>query len=125
MLQRLLNEAQRQGVTVVRATLPAPYRSLYQIDRELIILDRGLTEPQLIEALAHELGHAHRGHDCTNARTETQAWKWAAAFVIDENAYARAEALNPHPAALALELGITPRLVCEWQKHHHVERIAA
>ncbi|WP_449282215.1 ImmA/IrrE family metallo-endopeptidase [Leucobacter sp.] len=117
MHQRLLREAQRQGVLVIHGTLPAPYRSLYRPSKNLIIIARGLTEAQEIEALAHELGHAHFGHDCTTARTEAQAWRWAARFTIEPAAYARAERINPHPAAVALELGLTPKLVIAWQKH--------
>lgn len=128
MRQRLLREAQRAGVTIIYGKLPPPYRSLYRPARNLIIITRGLTEPQEIEAIAHELGHARHGHDCTNSRTEAQAWRWATTFTIDPAAYALAESINPHPAAIALELNLTPQLITEWQKRisrSPNERIAA
>ncbi|WP_449278036.1 ImmA/IrrE family metallo-endopeptidase [Leucobacter sp. GX24907] len=118
MRQKLLNEARRRGVAVIYGTLPAPYRSLYRSAKNLIIIGRGLTEAQEVEALAHELGHAHYGHDCTTDRSEAQAWRWAARFVINHAAYARAEYLHHHPAAIAHALGITPKLVLAWQQHY-------
>lgn len=129
MLKQLYNEARRQQITVIHAKLPTPYRSLYRPSKNLIIITRGLTASQEIEALAHELGHARYGHDCTTSRTEAQAWKWAASFTISTSDYARAESLNAHPAAIAIELGLTPKLVQAWQRHclPHLtrERIAA
>jgi len=128
MRQKLLREAQRAGVTIIYGKLPPPLRSFYRPAKNLIVLTRGLTERQEIEAIAHELGHAHHGHDCTNSRTEAQAWRWAANFTVEPRAYAIAEQINPHPAAIALELELTPRLITEWQKHigrRRIERKAA
>ena len=127
MRQKLLNEAQRQGVRIIYGNLPHPYRSLYRPSTELIIINRGLTLPQENEAIGHELGHHHRGHDCTTPTTEAQAWRWAAGFMVDPVPYARAEAINPHPAAIALELDLTTRIITEWQRHfgHQLARNAA
>lgn len=127
MRQKLLREAQRAGVTIIYGKLPPPLRSLYRPAKNLVIITRGLTEAQEIEAIAHELGHANHGHDCTNSRTESQAWRWASRFTVHPRAYAIAERINPHPAAIALELELTPRLITEWQKHfgNRRERIAA
>lgn len=127
MLRKLLEEAQRLNVTVIYGELPHPYRALYRPSKELIIIHRGLTEPQQIEALAHELGHALRSHDCTDDHTEAQAWRRAAQLTVNVEEYARAERINPHPSAIALELGLTTRLITEWQRHfgHQYERMAA
>lgn len=68
------------------------------------------------EALAHEMGHAHHGHDWSRehdvARDERQADQYAARLLITVNDYAAAEvACGAHPGALARELGVTRRLV--------------
>lgn len=127
MRQKLLKEARRQGVTIIYGVLPPPYWSLYRPARELIIVNRGLVLPQENVAIGHELGHHHKGHDCTNPQNEAQAWRWAAGFMVDPQEYARAEAINPHPASIALELDLTPKLIIEWQKNfgHRYGRIAA
>lgn len=127
MRQKLLREAQRQGVTVIYGSLPPPYWSLYRPAKELIIVNRGLVLAQENVAIGHELGHHHCGHDCTNPHTEAQAWRWAAGFMIDLEDYARAESINPHPAAIALELDVTTKIIIEWQRHHghRYERTAA
>lgn len=117
-MEPLLAEAARLGIAVKYASLDQPLRGAYLPEHSLIIIDKALTLPQRRETLAHELGHAHYGHDCTTPTTEAQAWRRAAHLTVNPDAYARAERLNPHPAAIALELDLTPTLILEWQKHY-------
>lgn len=68
------------------------------------------------ETLAHEMGHAHYGHDWTRdhdkVRDELDADRYAARLLIPIERYAAAEALvGNHPGALARELQVTRRLV--------------
>lgn len=123
-MQSLLTEAQRLNVRVVYAPLEPPRRGFYSAMHEVIVLAEGLTLPQRREAFAHELGHAYYGHECSNRITEAQAWKRAAQLTVNPEEYARAERINPHPAAIAIELELTTRLVIEWQTHigSHYER---
>lgn len=116
--QRLHAEARRRGVTIKRAPLTPPLRGASIPLLGLILIDRKLVLPQYLETGAHELGHAIHGHDCTNPDTEAQAWRWAADFLVNVDEYARAERLNPHPNAIALELDLTPKIVNEWRIHH-------
>ncbi|MHA3682826.1 ImmA/IrrE family metallo-endopeptidase [Leucobacter sp. HY1908] len=126
-MHTLLAEATRLGVTVKYAPLQPPLRGAYIPAHDLIIIDQLLTLPQRRETLAHELGHAHHGHNCSSPRNEAQAWRRAAQLAVNVDDYARAERLNPHPAAIALELDLTTTLIIEWQKHfgHRYERKAA
>ena len=126
-MEALLKEAARLGVSVKYAPLQPPLRGAYLDRLSLIIVDQALTLPQRRETLAHELGHAHYSHDCTNAHSEAQVWRWAARFLVDVDAYAQAELMNPHPAAIALDLDLTTNIVVEWQKHFgtQLERICA
>lgn len=66
--------------------------------------------------LAHEMGHAHHGHNWTRdhdcLRDELQADQHAARLLIPQEAYARAETLvGERVSALARELEVTRRLV--------------
>lgn len=126
-METLLKEATRLGVAVKYAPLEPPQRGAYMPKLDLILVDKTLTLPQRRETLAHELGHARHGHDCTTPHTEAQAWRWAARFLVNVDEYARAEQINPHPAAIALDLDLTTNIIIEWQKHfgHRYERSAA
>lgn len=126
-MEHLLTEATRLGVAIKYAPLEPPLRGAYIPGQEMILIDQALTAPQRRETLAHELGHALHGHDCSTPRTEAQAWRRAAQLAVDPERYAAAERINPHPSAIALELDLTPRLITEWQRHfgHRHGRIAA
>lgn len=123
-IETLRRKATRLGVAIKYAPLEPPLRGAYLALLRLIIIDNRLTHAQQLETLAHELGHAHYGHDCTTPYTETQAWRWAARNLVNVDDYARAERINPHPAAIALELDLTTNIILEWQRHfgHRLER---
>lgn len=68
------------------------------------------------ETLAHEMGHAHHGHDWSRehdkVRDELDADRYAARLLIPLEQYAAAEGIvGSHPGALAKELHVTRRLV--------------
>lgn len=75
---------------------------------------------------AHEIGHWDLGHDWTNAHDkaadERQADLYAAHLLISPVEYEIAERLyGHHPGTLALELGVTRRLVELWQQGREPE----
>lgn len=89
----------------------------YHDDVRLIVLNRRLTRAQATTTLAHELGHAVFGDRCSTAANERRADEYAAALVISPREYARAERLvGSHAGALAVELGVTPRLIEAWRR---------
>lgn len=126
-MEALHLEATRLGYAIKLAPLDPPLRGACIPSRNLILIDSALVLPQRRETGYHELGHAYYGHECSDPRTEAQAWRRAAQLAVDPDRYAAAERLNPHPAAIALELELTPRLITEWQRHfgHQYERMAA
>lgn len=127
-MQLLLAEAARLGVGIAYAALPAPRRGFYSPTKSLIVLSTALTLLQRWETLAHELGHAYYGHDCTSPTNEAQAWRRAAFLTVDPARYAIAESIHPHPSAIANELDLTPALIEAWQTHVYPaisERLAA
>lgn len=95
-----------------------------------ISLRRGLGPVAYRCTLAHELGHAAHHHlagdslpDWVVQRQEREANEWAAQLLISEDDYARAEAVCPHPGAIARDLEVTVHLVEVWQRMY--ERIAS
>ncbi|MBV7302914.1 ImmA/IrrE family metallo-endopeptidase [Corynebacterium sp. TAE3-ERU2] len=83
-----------------------------------ISLRRDLNELHARCTLAHELGHATRGHTLCDGNTqqETQADRYAARLLISDSEYATAETLyGPHPGAIARELEVTVHLVDVWR----------
>lgn len=66
----------------------------------------GLTHREQRSVIAHELGHAHYGHDCTTDRGEREADRWAADLLVDPEHYAllEREGSDSHTIAEAMEV---------------------
>lgn len=114
VVERLIAFAESQGIYV--AFRPLKRVGYYMHSERLIILNSRKPIATQRVALAHELGHAHHGHDWTRdhdkVRDELEADTYAARLLISLDAYAEAEQLvGCHPGALAKELGVTRRLV--------------
>ena len=83
----------------------------YNHHRKQISLRHGMSTPQENSVLAHDLGTG-------DTRQENRADRFAANLLITEDEYQLAEMLyDPHPGAIAAELGVTVHLVTVW-KHH-------
>lgn len=117
-MQRVLVEAERQGVRLALAALPPPMRAVYLADQELMLISDVLNDVQRAESGAHELGHHYYGDRCSTPESEERAWRYAAKILITLDAYIRAELNDPHPVAIARELDTTRRIVELYQEHH-------
>lgn len=105
------------GLEVEWGDLAPRYRGVYLDDHRRIILDHQLTRVQVTSTLSHEVGHATFGDRCSSRRNELRAWEYGASLIITPTEYAAAEELvGPHPGALALELGVTPKVVEAWRR---------
>ena len=102
----LIDYAHSRGIRVEWA-LDLPERGRYIPALDMIVLRHGMTEARTVSTLAHELGHAYYGDWCATPRSEARAWRYAANLLIDPQELAHAEALTPHPGAIAKTLGIT------------------
>jgi hypothetical protein len=113
-----MDEARRLGVSVQLVHIDDDRRlGEYRDNDAEILIDLGVTMPQLKETLAHELAHAHYGHRCTTDRNERRADRRAAAMLIDVAEYAAAASIHPgDPGAIAEELGVTRRMVRVFEK---------
>jgi hypothetical protein len=62
-------------------------------------------------AVAHELGHAHHGHEHGHPKQEREADAYAVDLLITPGEWQLATLLHCSPVAVADELGVTPRMV--------------
>ena len=116
-LDRLFRHCADLGIDVAWADLGERRRGEYRRRDDTIVLNSLLTARQAVACLAHELGHRHFGHWCSTPANERRAWEFAAALLVTPAEYAVAETrAGHHPAALALELGVTPQLVEAWRR---------
>ena len=118
------------GIDVDWSDLGDHRRGEYHWTRDGIVLNLRLTQAQATATLAHELGHHRFGDRCSSEPAERRAWEYGAALLISLREYARAEAaVGHHLAALAAELGVTPRLIEAWRrwwgKRGHVSAVRA
>ena len=120
------------GIDVEWARLGDRRRGEYHRNGDRIVLNHALTRRQATATLAHECGHHRFGDTCSNRKNELRAWEYGAAMLITPGEYRRAESLaGHHPAALAIELDVTPRLIEAWRRWYetrcptHLRRMAA
>src|SRR5690625_970799 len=77
----------------------------------LILLNNRLPPIQRRSTPMHELGHVFYGDTESTARTECEAFEWAARQLIPCCEFARLSKLYDNPVAVASELGVLPREV--------------
>lgn len=105
------------GLDVEWADLGTHRRGEYHRKGDRIILSLRLSRRQATATLSHECGHQKFGDTCSTRRTERRAWQFGAAMLITPAEYAEAEHLvGCHMAALAIELGVTPKLIEAWRE---------
>lgn len=92
-------------------------RGKCQVSSGIIVLNPRMTLAQAAATLSHEASHWAFGDRYSTPRIERRAWQYGAALLIEPWEYAAAESLvGCHPAALAIELGVTPRLIEAWRE---------
>ena len=122
----LLNFASHMGVRV---------HEVHGLDRwgryhhpaRRITLRSGMGAVQGRSTLAHELGHAHYGHDADCPKLERQADAYAVWLLISPQAWEEATRVHSSPVAVANELGVLPRLVeaaADLYSHHRIRSLA-
>lgn len=116
-MKRLLSIAAEHGVNIKIATLASGVRGFYCKDDNTIYLSRRLTLIEQRCTLAHELGHAYFGHDCSTDWNENQANDFAARILILPREYAAAEYCSTDPEYLADELAVTVEMVSYYQQY--------
>ena len=113
-MDQLIASAEALGLRVAFRDLGRRHGEAYSSGIVFINHRRTLCRQRV--TLAHEMGHAHYGHDWSRehdkSHDERLADQYAARLLISPVEYALAERLvGEHPGALARELGVTRRLV--------------
>lgn len=121
-LERLIADA---GVRIVETgRLTRSLNACYHEPSRTIIVRWGLDPVTRVCAIAHELGHAHYGHDCSSARAEREADEWAARALLTVDLVEDAgRECDGAACAIAAELGVTPALLELWMQMYQAGRI--
>lgn len=108
---------ERLGVDLEYTNLLPPQRlGAYLDDERKILVRSNLTHTLEEEVLHHEYVHAkYRDRSCDRS-LEHRAMREAALMIIDGEAYAAAERINPNPFSLARELDTTLHVVEAYQR---------
>lgn len=116
-LDHLFQHCADLGINVEWDDLGEYRRGEYRRAGHVVRLNLRLTHAQAVATLAHEIGHAKFGDTCSSPKNERRAWEYAAAMVINPAEYREAEEqVGHHVSALALELGVTPKLIQAWRR---------
>lgn len=115
-LKELLLRAAMMGYSVGVWELESDLAGLTDLIDRHITLRTGMSLAQARSTLAHELGHAHYGHDCTTPMYERQARRYAARLLIDPALYAEKERINSDQHWLADEFTVTHRIIIDYEQ---------
>ncbi|MEL6053894.1 ImmA/IrrE family metallo-endopeptidase [Corynebacterium rouxii] len=108
--------AHTMGITVIETSkLGSTLNACFHPPTQTIFIKIGLDPVTRRCAIAHELGHAHYGHNCSTPGAERQADEWAARQLLDVgDVEVVGWECEGSAAAMAAELGVTPHLLVLW-----------
>lgn len=117
--------AHTMGITVIETSkLGSTLNACFHPPTQTIFIKIGLDPVTRRCAIAHELGHAHYGHDCSTPGAERQADEWAAQQLLDVgDVEVVGWECEGSAAAMAAELGVTPHLLDLWMRMYERGRI--
>lgn len=122
----LLDIAHEMGVRIIYTSkLHDGLNACWHKPSRSIFISKHLDPVTLRCALAHELGHATLGHECSTPGAERKADQWAAATLLNDTDVLDASLrAGGHPAAIAAELGVTPQVLATWMRGWNAKRPA-
>lgn len=116
-MRRLLAIAARYGLEVHGAHLNDGKLGCFIPDLRRIYFDLSLPMPERRTVLAHEIAHAHYGHDCDSEANERQADAFAAELLIDPEWYAELERINHDANWIAEEMNVAPYAIEDYRRY--------
>jgi Zn-dependent peptidase ImmA (M78 family) len=116
-LDHLYRHAADEQIDVTHTDLGPVLRGCFVARLNKIVLNTRLTRAQMTAALAHELGHAAFGDDCSTDANERRADEYGARLAITRREFRRAERLvGPDDESMAAELEVTGDLIRAWRR---------
>lgn len=116
-MRRLLSIASSYGLAVHGAHLTGGRIGRYIPELRRIYFDLSLTLPERRTVIAHEIGHAHHGHDCDSDANDRQADAFAARLLIDPEWYAALERINHDANWIAEEMNVTAYAIEDYRRY--------
>lgn len=111
-VKTILRFAAEHGIRVHAAHLDEGVLGEWYAGTREIYYDINLTPDEAVCTVAHELGHAHHGHQCEDdPRDEKQADEYAAALLINPQHLAQLERLGLAKHDIAEELRVSEELL--------------
>ncbi|WP_150382388.1 ImmA/IrrE family metallo-endopeptidase [Bifidobacterium rousetti] len=111
------------GLTVGSAILAGDLHGVYDLLHDTIVIDRSMTYTRKRCTLVHEL--VHRAYGDYGHQRERRCRIVTARLLIDEQEYARAEAMyEGDPWLMADELNVTVQVVLDYREWLHESRAA-
>lgn len=108
--------AATSGLEVHAVPMPPGYLGYYAPDESRIYFNLRCTPAERRAVVAHELGHAHYGHDCDTPANERQADTYAATLLIDPHWYAELERINHDAEWIAEEMNVTVEVIQDYRR---------
>lgn len=123
--ERLEALAEDMGVRLVETGRLSPeLNACFHAPTMTVFVRHGLDPVTRRCAIAHELGHAQAGDECSSPRAEKTADEWAAKNLLDlDEVETVARDVDHAPSAMAAELGVTPHLLAVWMRMYEAGRI--
>lgn len=116
-MRQLLARAADAGLEVHGSHLPRPKIGAFIPELRRIYFDLRLTLAERRSVIAHELGHAHYGHDCDSPKHERLADAYAATLLVDPAWYAELEQINHDAEWIADEMQVAPYVILDYRRY--------
>lgn len=116
-MRELIARAAEYGLSVHGSDMSGGKIGRYVPHLQRIYFDLSLTLSERRTVIAHELGHAHFGHDCDSPRNERQADAFAATLLVDPEWYAELEQINHDAEWIAEEMMVAPYVIVDYRRY--------
>ena len=121
-MRQLLARASQYGISVHGVEMKGGKLGRFVPRLRRIYFEISLPLAERRSVIAHELGHAHYGHDCTTPSSERQANTYAATLLVDPEWYAELESINHDAEWIADEMNVAPYVIIDY-RHLCLQRI--
>jgi Zn-dependent peptidase ImmA (M78 family) len=116
-VKQLIRKANTYGLAVHGVEMKGGKVGRYVPALRRIYFDLGLTLAGRRTVIAHELGHAHYGHDHDSPKNERLADAYAAALLVEPEWYVGLERINDDAEWIAEEMTVEPYVILDYRRY--------